>query len=112
MDIGSWCNSGSRGLELGRKYMAESDYDDELTTLNLPVTRSSSTPKWRLLWRKIKKEKKKIFDSSSVQAQVPYDPYTYSQNFDHGSAWAEPDNLSRSFSARFADPSRIFQRNV
>lgn len=66
--------------------------------------------RWRLLWRKIKKEKKRLFDCSSTSpVHLPYDPYTYSQNFDQGSTWADPDNLSRSFSARFAVPSRILQ---
>ncbi|KAF2286930.1 hypothetical protein GH714_035619 [Hevea brasiliensis] len=40
-----------------------------------------------------------------------YDADEYSQNFDEGTGWAEPDNLSRSFSARFADPSRILIKN-
>lgn len=44
--------------------------------------------------------------------QIPYDVYTYSQNFDQGFARDEPDNLSRSFSVRFADPSRIFLRKT
>ena len=55
---------------------------------------------------KLKKEKKKLFESATP-FQVPYDPYTYSQNFDQGTALDEPDNLSRSFSVRFADPSRV-----
>ena len=59
-----------------------------------------------MLWIKFKKEKKKLFVSSAT-LHVPYDPYTYSQNFDQGNALDEPDNLSRSFSVRFADPSRI-----
>ncbi|KAF8407034.1 hypothetical protein HHK36_006159 [Tetracentron sinense] len=107
MDIGNWCNSGSRSIRLGRNYL-ESNYD-EFVSFNSQASRSS-TPRWRVLWRRIKKEKKKIFDSP-VPVQVQYDPYTYSQNFDQGSASAELDNVSRSFSARFADPSRIFQRN-
>nr|DAD44715.1 TPA_asm: hypothetical protein HUJ06_002945 [Nelumbo nucifera] len=108
MDIRSWCNSGSRSIRLGRRYI-DSDYDDFLS-FNLPSSsHRSTTPRWRVLWRRIMKEKKKIFYSSSP-LQVPYDAYSYSQNFDQGSAWTEPDNLSRSFSARFADPSRIFQK--
>lgn len=65
---------------------------------------------WKVLWMKfIKKEKlRKIFESPATGIpQVPYDPYTYSQNFDQGSLGDEPDNLSRSFSVRFADPSRL-----
>lgn len=67
-------------------------------------------PVWKVLWTKIKKEKRRFFDSSSDPAHVPYDPYTYSQNFDQGSA-ADPENLSRSFSARFAVPLRIFEES-
>ncbi|KAG5009349.1 hypothetical protein AAZX31_07G083300 [Glycine max] len=65
----------------------------------------SSKMRWKVLWMKLKKEKKKLFESASSPLQVPYDPYTYSQNFDQGTAKDEPDNFSRSFSVRFADPS-------
>lgn len=38
-----------------------------------------------------------------------YNPQSYSLNFDNGLSCMEPDNVSRSFSARFAVPSsRIF----
>lgn len=65
-----------------------------------------SRAKWEILWKKIRKgdyndQKKSNLKSSS------YDQISYAQNFDHGTAWQEPDNLSRSFSARFAHPSRI-----
>lgn len=42
-----------------------------------------------------------------------YDPFTYSQNFDQGLNWesADSDDLSRSFSARFAVPTRIFNKD-
>ncbi|KAI4376624.1 hypothetical protein MLD38_014366 [Melastoma candidum] len=43
---------------------------------------------------------------SADQTHVPsYDSYTYSQNFDQGVARDEPENISRSFSVRFADPA-------
>ncbi|KAI3962604.1 hypothetical protein MKW98_008471 [Papaver atlanticum] len=124
MDIGSWCSSSSRGFKLGRKYIERSEYD-ELSSFNIRpvvvISNRSRTPRWKLLWRRIKKEKNKLFYSSSSSScyvhhqrtrQVQYDPYTYSQNFDHGSAWNEPDNHSRSFSARFAVPSTIFQKKL
>ena len=58
-------------------------------------------------------EKKKIFDcSSSNRVVVSYDPYTYAQNFDQGLMTADPDDHSRSFSARFAVPSRVFEKIV
>jgi hypothetical protein len=41
---------------------------------------------------------------------VIHDAYSYAQNFGDGTAWMEPKNLSRSFSARFAAPSRVLQR--
>ncbi|XP_020216282.1 uncharacterized protein LOC109800017 [Cajanus cajan] len=62
---------------------------------------------WQMLWRKLKiSDKKKVFDSPNTMDGV-YDQETYSMNFDQGTGWMEPDNLPRSFSARFADPSRI-----
>ncbi|KAI4355659.1 hypothetical protein L6164_004408 [Bauhinia variegata] len=65
-------------------------------------------PCWRALWRKIKKEKKRFF-SSSPEFHFQYDPNSYSHNFDDGYS-TDPDNVSRSFSARFAVPSRIFDK--
>jgi L-rhamnose isomerase len=57
------------------------------------------------------KTKRKVFDSSSsAQVYLTYDPYTYSQNFDDGLVMSHPDDSSRSFSARFAVPSRIFEK--
>ena len=38
---------------------------------------------------------------------VQYDPTSYLQNFDDGYS-TDQDNVSRSFSARFAAPSKIF----
>ena len=72
----------------------------------MPGGYGGSKPAWRALWRKIRGDKKKVF-SSPVTMEGIYDPDTYSQNFDQGAGWMEPDNLCRSFSARFADPSRI-----
>ncbi|TKY48150.1 hypothetical protein E2542_SST25564 [Spatholobus suberectus] len=66
-------------------------------------------PSWRTFWRKIKREKRRLF-SSSTEVHVQYDPSSYSQNFDDGYS-TDPDNLSRSFSARFAVPSKIFEKS-
>jgi len=42
-----------------------------------------------------------------------YDPSSYLQNFDDGCYSTDPDNFSRSFSARFAaPPSKIFEKNI
>lgn len=71
-------------------------------------------PKWQILLQKFKKEKKKSFSSGTVishSQQTSYDPKTYSKNFDRGMGWTESDNMSRSFSARFANPSRVLYRN-
>ncbi|VVB09018.1 unnamed protein product [Arabis nemorensis] len=60
-------------------------------------------PKWKVLLRKLK-----LLPSPSKVAA--YEPYDYSLNFDQGPGWHdhdEPDNLARSFSSRFADPTRI-----
>ncbi|PRQ27465.1 hypothetical protein RchiOBHm_Chr6g0305601 [Rosa chinensis] len=78
------------------------------------TTYTKAQPKWQIFLKKLKKEKKKSFSSGTVLAhsqQTSYDPKTYSKNFDRGMGWTEPDNLSRSFSARFANPSRVLYRN-
>ncbi|XVE97533.1 hypothetical protein REPUB_Repub03eG0027500 [Reevesia pubescens] len=93
-----WQNSGRETITLGRSYSQRRTADQ-------------SKPKWRTFWKKFRRERKKIFSSSTVTFQASYDPDEYSQNFDQGTGWAEPDNLSRSFSARFADPSRISRKN-
>uniref|UniRef100_A0A5B7BEM1 Uncharacterized protein n=1 Tax=Davidia involucrata TaxID=16924 RepID=A0A5B7BEM1_DAVIN len=102
MDVRNWCSSGTRTVRLGLYY-------DELGSVNSTTSTSSGSNKsmWKLLWRKFMKEKRKMFESP-VHLQVPYDADTYLQNFDQGLMWDEPDSLSRSFSVRFADPSRIF----
>ncbi|BAT72816.1 hypothetical protein LR48_Vigan11g082000 [Vigna angularis] len=99
MDIKGWRNSGKRAIHLGRCHR-EIEHVHSLSATVAPKLR------WKLLWMKIKKEKKRLFQSASFQ--VPYDQHTYSQNFDQGTALDEPDNLSRSFSVRFADPSIVF----
>ncbi|KAL9323121.1 hypothetical protein ACSQ67_011174 [Phaseolus vulgaris] len=65
---------------------------------------------WRTFWRKIKREKRRLFSASSPAVHAQYDPNSYSHNFDDGFS-NDPDNLSRSFSARFAVPSKIFDKN-
>ncbi|KAA8541814.1 hypothetical protein F0562_022966 [Nyssa sinensis] len=114
MAVGSWCNSGNGNIGYGQ---AEKCYD-LFMSLKISAT-GSKTPIWRVLWRKIKKEKKKIFDSSTA-VQFTYDPNSYSQNFDQGLTWADPDDLSRSFSASPAimksdkapDPSFVGARGI
>lgn len=109
MDIGSWCNNSRRRTAGFSRRFTESDYEDEFDEMEYPIMRSSASSRWRGLWRRIMKGKRRILNSSAPQ-HVPYDAYSYAQNFDDGSSWIEPENLSRSFSARFADPSRILRR--
>ncbi|KAB2629574.1 pentatricopeptide repeat-containing protein [Pyrus ussuriensis x Pyrus communis] len=100
MGIREWRNSRSQSIRLGHNYDMPSNYN-------------KSQPGWQKFWKRFKIERKKIFGSSTVmpQAQASYDPDTYSKNFDQGTQWMEPDNLPRSFSARFADPSRVLHGN-
>ncbi|KAF1869903.1 hypothetical protein Lal_00017480 [Lupinus albus] len=60
----------------------------------------------RKLWRKIKREKRRIFCTSHV-VNVQYDPSSYLKNFDDGYS-TDADSFSQSFSARFAAPSILF----
>ncbi|KAK6268018.1 hypothetical protein QUC31_012178 [Theobroma cacao] len=109
MELSKWCSSGTQDLRWSQGY-AKSQYD-RMHSINVLVTRSK-LPRWRMLWRRLMREKKKIFDcSSSTRVHVSYDPYTYAQNFDQGLMSADPDDLSRSFSARFAVPSRVFEKS-
>lgn len=72
-------------------------------------SRRPKAPIWRQIWRKFRKEKKRIFGCSSNSMRFTYDPHSYSQNFDQGPLSADDHHvLSTSFSARFAVPSRIF----
>ncbi|OMO90999.1 hypothetical protein COLO4_18709 [Corchorus olitorius] len=97
MEIKVWHrqSSGRETITLGRSYTQRRKEE-------------SSKPKWLTFWKKFRRERKNI---SVAFHGAAYDPDEYSQNFDQGTGWAEPDNLSRSFSARFADPSRISRRN-
>ncbi|EPS57388.1 hypothetical protein M569_17430, partial [Genlisea aurea] len=70
---------------------------------------------WACLWRKVMNYKAKAtckcdFDDDGRErlggsSRFSYDIDSYSLNFDQGSAM--PENLSRSFSARFAVPYRV-----
>ncbi|XP_031109327.1 uncharacterized protein LOC116013618 [Ipomoea triloba] len=108
MEANKWFRSfstGGRNIQLGRHYG-----EDEA---------SKKESIWKVIWRKFSKEKRnknknktmmkgRFEFSRSVHVQIPsYDEYTYSQNFDKGSNWDEPDQLLRSFSVRYADRSRM-----
>ncbi|XP_057545607.1 uncharacterized protein LOC130824567 [Amaranthus tricolor] len=90
---------------------------------NRPLKSSSSSSRsssrWKSLWKKIMREKRKmgIFECNTVaatQVHLPgYDPKTYAKNFDQGLLWEEePDLFSRSFSMRFAAPSRLINTSI
>lgn len=109
MEICSWCDSDAGKISWRR---SDSGRDcDPFVSYKLPVNRSSKGHIWRYLWRKIRKEKRRVFDCSNSM-RFTYDPHSYSQNFDdRSSIFADEDELSRSFSARFAVPCRIFPKN-
>lgn len=116
MDANKWFRSfstGGRNIELGRHYDSAAGFkhggEDEAAA-------SKKGSIWKVIWRKFSKEKKnkskmmksRFEFSRSVHVQIPsYDEYSYSQNFDKGSNWDEPDQLLRSFSVRYADRSRM-----
>lgn len=83
---------------------------------NMDARGSNKGAIWATLWRRIKKEKKRMFQCSNTTSSMQrftYDQNSYSQNFDQGLMWSDQDDLSRSFSARFAHvPSRIFRANT
>ncbi|KAI3868460.1 hypothetical protein MKW92_033522 [Papaver armeniacum] len=120
--IQNWCNkptsssSCNKSIRLGRQRssMALSNHKSSAKTMTtvsyIKMTRCSVTKEWRVkIWRRIKKEKKKIFRSirHDDRVRVSYDPSSYLKNFDQGCSLNEPDCYSRSFSARYAHPSRI-----
>ncbi|XP_006353455.1 uncharacterized protein [Solanum tuberosum] len=100
----------SRSVRLGR-----SDHDDiEGVKESISKSGGSKSSIWKVLWKKLSKEKKenkkglRLECSRSVHVQIPrYDEYTYSQNFDNGFSLDEPDHLFKSFSVRYADPSKL-----
>lgn len=63
----------------------------------------------RDLWKRIMTKKKRLLQTANVSASInreSYDPQSYAQNFDEGEAVIDPENLQRSFSARFTVPAR------
>ncbi|KAB1204480.1 hypothetical protein CJ030_MR8G028124 [Morella rubra] len=98
MGIKKWWSSDAEVecIQLGRQ---RSYHDNKRTQ-----------PRWQTFWKKITREKKKFSrpQVSFVRAST-YDPKTYTKNFDQGTGSMEPDNLPRSFSARFADSSRVLR---
>lgn len=99
-----------------------------LQQLRETVARSSSTSSssssssrsskiqafFRKITRKFRKEKKAFGSGNHSEVViVPYNSYTYSKNFDDKElVLSEPDNLCRSFSARFAVSSSGMLKRV
>ncbi|KAL2493091.1 Uncharacterized protein Adt_28719 [Abeliophyllum distichum] len=114
MELGTWCTKGE--VCCLRNYSNSRNYDRFVAYDHSPAMSRSKDPIWTQLWRKIKKEKKRVFACSNSSMRFSYDPYSYAQNFDHGLIWTDDadhdDIISRSFSARFAVPSRIFEKNM
>ncbi|KAJ0701582.1 hypothetical protein HanOQP8_Chr10g0380961 [Helianthus annuus] len=100
----SWYNSGSLSRCWSRR---PTDYDELVT---MTVSTSKARIIWRILLRKIKRAKKNIYKFSD-STRFRYEAGEYAQNFDHGLMSHDSDDLSRSFSARFAAPnSAMFHR--
>lgn len=118
MDIKNWRRSiSSRSVRLGKSYYDRQQQPPATASENNNNDNSKkkmkSSAAWRVLWRKLLKEKKNMFPSSfggRVHVQSAYDYETYMQNFDEGqnSLIEEADVMFRSFSMRFADPSKLF----
>ncbi|XP_057740795.1 uncharacterized protein LOC130957950 [Arachis stenosperma] len=98
-------------IRLGRSYTKPHyrSYYSSSPSGNNNCEGSNSKRVWKIIWSKLKRDKKKVYVSpaAATARDGVYDPETYSMNFDHGMGWMEPDNLPRSFSARYADPSRL-----
>ncbi|KMT03048.1 hypothetical protein BVRB_8g196100 [Beta vulgaris subsp. vulgaris] len=115
MELRNICcsSSSTKIIQLGR-HSTNLDLPLKVVTTTTATT-TTARSRWRSLWKKLMREKRKIriFDCSTIhssQVHLPgYDPKTYAQNFDQGlmSLDDEPDALSRSFSMRFAAPTRL-----
>ncbi|KAK4420001.1 hypothetical protein Salat_2413000 [Sesamum alatum] len=96
MSFTNWKSSRSKSVRLGRQTYVQPE--DE------------TSHKWLMFWRRIKRAKKKSSEPALALQKTSYDPHSYLQNFDEGSGRVEPDNLYRSFSARYANPSILYHR--
>ncbi|KAJ0816691.1 hypothetical protein HanPI659440_Chr00c11g0723421 [Helianthus annuus] len=108
--IVGWCNFGCPSQM--RQLIKIDNHVFITLSINLGVKAST----WRFLWRKTKKEKKKKKKKKvkgvSNSTQFSYDPCEYAQNFDQGLMLNDYDDLSRSFSARFAVPTNVFHKGL
>ncbi|KAK8940215.1 hypothetical protein KSP40_PGU020690 [Platanthera guangdongensis] len=106
--------AGRRRTDDSRRVIRLSDddesYEHDLYSQSHPPLRTTARLRLTGLWKMIVGKKRRIFDSSASATRAAYDLDTYAQNFDEGSAWVEPENLARSFSARFAIPLDVLRR--
>ncbi|KAL3535763.1 hypothetical protein ACH5RR_004224 [Cinchona calisaya] len=117
MDMRIWPRRSvsTKTIYLGRPYNHKELEETSPKLSNCNDNARSKKQSWKGLWRKLLKEKRKIFEPP-VHVKFPYDAQSYTQNFDDGHMLddddeEEPGNdlLSRSFSMRFADPSKLFR---
>ncbi|CAN4096361.1 unnamed protein product [Withania somnifera] len=114
MDVKNWYISfrtRSGSVRLGRNHNHD---DTEGVEESISESRGRKSSIWKALWKKLSKENKekkkghRLEFSRSIHVQVPhYDEFTYSQNFDDGLNRDEPDHFFKSFSVRYADPSKL-----
>ncbi|CAI9100307.1 OLC1v1037280C1 [Oldenlandia corymbosa var. corymbosa] len=119
METGIWRKSGRRTIHLGRFCDQKTGEEDPVFKYypaenggNNGGTRSSSKmPKWKVIWKNLLKQRKKGFEPA-MQGKAAYNSETYMQNFDEGQSGQTIDEylndfLPRSFTARYADPSKL-----
>ncbi|WCJ40722.1 hypothetical protein M5689_021631 [Euphorbia peplus] len=106
MELSSWCNYGiTRNVNAN----VNSRMYNRIVSFKELVAESKNMSRWRSIWMKMKKEKKKnknFVRCSSTRMQFSYDHCDYAKNFEQSSTCCDPDQLSRSFSARFAVPAK------
>lgn len=132
LDIGTWCNWIARGRRReeekrgdaeffpppGRRRREEEGEEGEAELFAPPSRRHfrRRATAWRVLWRRLLTGKRRMFSSGVGKVRMAYDPRGYAQNFEEpgaAAAWADEEEVRcRSFSARFAVPSRVFSGAV
>ncbi|KAL8260838.1 hypothetical protein R6Q59_024887 [Mikania micrantha] len=95
-----WCNSGCRST-IRQQYKV-----DNHMFITVRIKMRLKAPIWRMVWRKMKKMKQRVPNPRHFS----YDPCEYARNFDEGLIVNDYDDISRSFSARFAVPSAVFEK--
>ncbi|KAK8956333.1 hypothetical protein KSP40_PGU022680 [Platanthera guangdongensis] len=119
LDMADWFSAAGRRTTTGfsRRFSNGRSYDKLESSISYApsATRPVALQRLRLrrLWRRALSSKKRILESSAptkAAVTAPYDFNTYAQNFDDWWARVEPENMSRSFSSRFAVSSGVTGR--